>query len=100
MRQEIGSSVNKCVGRYEIRISYPSRTNKSLDEDIRDNTLDLLGRISKIDSEFLEVSVSDGIVIIEGTVDSFLKKSQIEEIILESAPVLDIVNKIRVNPVA
>jgi hyperosmotically inducible protein len=83
--------------RDEIKTTYPPETSKSVDEDIKTNILDLLGTISKINSEFLDVQVADGIVVLEGTVNSFLKKNQIEEAIIENAFVLDIVNKIKIK---
>jgi osmotically-inducible protein OsmY len=83
--------------RDEIKIVYPSETSRSVDENIKADIRDHLGRITQLNSEFLDLQVIDGIVILEGSVNSFLKKNQIEEVILESAPTLDIVNKLNVK---
>jgi osmotically-inducible protein OsmY len=83
--------------RDEIKIGYPSKSSKSVDENIQTDIKDLLGTISHQNSEYLDVTVSDGIVIIEGSVNSFLKKNQIEEVILENASAFDIVNKINIK---
>jgi osmotically-inducible protein OsmY len=89
------SEVKKVID--EIKIIYPSKINKSIDEDIRDNILNLLGTISKKESEFIDLNVSNGVVNLKGVVTSSLKKNQIEELILENLAVSDIVFKIDVQ---
>ncbi|MBD3226593.1 MAG: BON domain-containing protein [Candidatus Lokiarchaeota archaeon] len=81
----------------EIDVEYPPEL-KLTDEDIKSNIESKLLWSSSIDSSKIDVSVTGGIITIEGAVDSYWKKLHAENLASEVAGVLSIDNKITVVP--
>jgi osmotically-inducible protein OsmY len=84
--------------RNDLKIVYPPEVTILPDEELRNHIDMLLKMNAGIDTDLLGVKVKEGIVTLEGTVDSFWKKMRAEEIVLESSGVMDLINKIAVVP--
>jgi hyperosmotically inducible protein len=84
----------------QLNVKYPTATNtpKESDATIRNNIKISLEMNVNIDASNIEVSVQNGIVTLEGFVDSYWKKEIAESIASEHHGVIDIINKIAIVP--
>lgn len=82
----------------EIRVEYPSSLTIPTDEEIKENIETTLLLNLELDSSEIKISVRNGIVTLEGTVDSFWKKNKTEDVISDLLGVIDIVNKLTIVP--
>ncbi|MBD3362847.1 BON domain-containing protein [Candidatus Dojkabacteria bacterium] len=80
-----------------LTVEYPSAVTVPSDSDIKDNVESSLLWDTDIDSTKIDVSVSGGIVTLEGEVDSFWKLYRAESD-ADLTGVIDIVNKLAVVP--
>jgi osmotically-inducible protein OsmY len=81
-----------------IKVEYPSSLKIPTDEEIKENVETSLLLNLDLDSSEIKVSVRNGIITLEGTVDSFLKKNKAEKVISDLLGVIDIVNKLTIIP--
>lgn len=75
--------------------NHPNKTDTQLETDIQK----VIECAADIDSRQIKVSVLDGIVSLKGGIDSFWKKTRIEDLASSMDGVLEIKNEIRVLPV-
>jgi osmotically-inducible protein OsmY len=82
----------------EIKVKYLPDVFVPNDADIKQTVLDYLASDPDMDKTDIHVSVSSGIVTLDGTVDQFWKKDEAERIICRARGVCGTVNKITVVP--
>jgi len=82
----------------EIRVEYPSSLTIPTDEEIKENIETTLLLNLELDSSEIKISVRNGIVTLQGTVDSFWKKNKTEDVISDLLGVIDIINKLTIIP--
>jgi osmotically-inducible protein OsmY len=73
--------------------NHPNKT----DEEVRSDIKSVLGCASAIDASQIQISVNDGIVTLEGKIDSFWKKERIEDLAASVDGVLKIEDNIKVS---
>jgi osmotically-inducible protein OsmY len=86
---------------YPQRVSYAGRGPKGYkrsDERIREDVSEVLMRNHDVDATNIEVTVSDGIVVLAGSVDDRRAKRIAEDITEDVSGVCDVQNQIRVQP--
>jgi osmotically-inducible protein OsmY len=81
-----------------ITVEYPTTVTLPTDADIKSNVKNVFTWNAVIDTQDLEVSVSDGIVTLRGSVDSYWKMLRAEELVLDVRGVLGVVNEMAVVP--
>jgi osmotically-inducible protein OsmY len=89
--------VERVENRLEVKFNH-NHPNKS-DIDLKTDIQKVLGCISDIDDRQIKVTVQDGIVTLSGNIDSFWKKTRIEDLASSIEGVLEINNKLRVLPI-
>jgi osmotically-inducible protein OsmY len=82
----------------EIKVEYPSSLKIPTDEEIKKNVETSLLLNLEHDSSEINISVRNGIITLEGTVDSFWKKNKAEDVISDLRGVIDIINKLTIIP--
>jgi osmotically-inducible protein OsmY len=82
----------------DIMVNYPSSITVPTDEDIASNIRTSLELDVDIDAADIDISVTGGIVTLEGSVDAYWKKERVEDTASNSEGVVDIVNKISIVP--
>jgi osmotically-inducible protein OsmY len=92
MVPEIQSVVN------DIEVKFPGTYEISSDKDVEEAMFCLLDANSEIDSNDVQVSINNGNVILEGTVNSYWKREKIRKMASQTAGVVSIANKITVVP--
>lgn len=80
----------------DIMVNYPSSITVPRDEDIASNIRTSLELDVDIDAADIDISVTGGIVTLEGSVDAYWKKERVEHKASNSEGVVDIVNKISI----
>jgi osmotically-inducible protein OsmY len=73
--------------------NHPNKT----DEEVRSNVKNVLGCASAIDARQIQIFVNDGIVTLEGKIDSFWKKERIEDLVASVDGVSKIEDNIKVS---
>lgn len=68
------------------------------DEDIASNIRTSLELDADIDVADIDISVTGGIVTLEGTIGSYWKKQRVEDVASNAEGVVDLVNKISIVP--
>lgn len=97
--EEDAWSIPKVIGVNNLLVvEYPGRVNIPSDEEIKKNINNMLLLNSYIDEANIDVSVQEGIVKLEGTVDSLWKKIRVEEIAYDMRGVLEVTNELAVVP--
>ena len=81
-----------------LMIEYPPEVSVPADADIKQNVLYNLAADPDMDTTDIRVSVSSGIVTLEGSVDAYWKKIEAEWIACRARGVIDIVNELTVVP--
>lgn len=81
-----------------ITVEYPTTVTLPTDDDIKSNVKNVFTWNAVMDAQDLEVSVSDGIVTLRGSVDSYWKMLRAEELVLDVRGVLGVVNEMAVVP--
>jgi osmotically-inducible protein OsmY len=82
----------------DIQVNYPSTMTVPTDEDIASSIRTSLELDADIDATDIDISVTGGIVTLEGTVDAYWKKQRVEDIASNAEGVVDLVNKISIVP--
>lgn len=82
----------------ELKVEYPSSITLPTDEEIKENVETSLLLNLEIDPSEINISVRNGIITLEGTVDSFWKKNKAENFISDLLGVIEIVNKLTIIP--
>ncbi len=82
-----------------LEVTYSTEVSVPSDEEIKDNIQKSLFWDTEILADEIEVTVEQGIVTLEGTVDSYWKKQRVEED-ADLTGVLSVVNEISVVPTA
>lgn len=82
----------------DIQVNYPSTMTVPTDEDIASNIRTSLELDADIDATDIDISVTGGIVTLEGTVDAYWKKQRVEDVASNAEGVVDLVNKISIVP--
>ncbi|MFW9877868.1 MAG: BON domain-containing protein [Candidatus Thorarchaeota archaeon] len=78
----------------DIEVKFPSIYEIPSDQEVKDAMFCLLDANSEIDSNDVQVSINNGNVILEGTVDSFWKRDKIRKIASQISGVVSVSNKI------
>jgi len=81
-----------------IDVEYPPSVSVPTDEEIKADIETSLELNLSIDAEDISISVTAGIVTLEGSVDAYWKKSRAESIASGVSGVLDIINKLTIVP--
>ena len=81
----------------EITVEYPPSREYS-DVNILNDVKNVLEANAVIDSSGVEVSVLEGVITLEGSVDSFWKKQKAESLASEVSGVKSVVNKLSIVP--
>lgn len=82
----------------QIEVEYPPAVTVPTDEEIKSNIETSLKLNLSLDATDIDVSVTAGIVTLEGSVDAYWKKSRAESIASGVSGVLDIINKLTIVP--
>ena len=82
----------------QIVVKYPTNLPIPKDEEIRTNVISVLSLNSSIDSEDIDVEVTDGKVVLEGMVDSYWQKIKAEDLVFDIIGVTHVLNKLSVVP--
>ena len=81
-----------------IDVEYPPSVSVPTDEEIKADIETSLELNLSLDAEGIDVSVTAGIVTLEGSVDAYWKKPRAESIASGVSGVLDIINKLTIVP--
>jgi len=81
-----------------LKVKIPSELTIPTDSKIESNIEDLLRLDFDINPDNIDISVKNGVVRLEGTVNSLWKKYRAEEIASDVLGVLDLINKIKIVP--
>ena len=81
-----------------LTVKFPTTFVKPTDEDIKNNVMSLLKWNFDVDASDLEVMVENGLVTLEGTVDSYWEKVSAESDAERASGVIDVVSKLAVVP--
>ncbi len=92
MVPEIKSVVN------DIEVKFPGSYEMPSDQDVKEAMFCLLDANSEIDSNDVKVSIYNGNVVLEGTVNSFWKSDKIRKMASQISSVVSVLNKISVVP--
>ncbi|MEJ2726469.1 MAG: BON domain-containing protein [Deltaproteobacteria bacterium] len=79
-------------------VEHPETPPVPPDERIQSNVQDVLNWNVTLDARTISVSVKDGVVTLEGTVDSYWEKVSADETVSHVRGVVDVVNKLSVVP--
>ncbi|MGV9141527.1 MAG: BON domain-containing protein [Promethearchaeota archaeon] len=82
----------------ELIVVYPPKVKIPEDSEIRSNVKKALSLNLNVDEEMIQVSVNEGIVTLEGSVDSLWKKELVESVISGISGIIDISNKLSIIP--
>jgi osmotically-inducible protein OsmY len=82
----------------QIEVEYPISIKVPTDEEIETDIITSLELNRNIDSTDIDLSVAGGIVTIEGSVDAYWKKTEVEETVSGASGVIDIINKLTIVP--
>ncbi|MFW5804560.1 MAG: BON domain-containing protein [bacterium] len=80
-----------------LEIKFPPGVTQPIDEDIMLNIKDKLFWDSRINSNTIDVKVDNGLVSLEGKVDSYWKRNLAEELTLSTIGVVDVTNNLEVD---
>jgi osmotically-inducible protein OsmY len=81
-----------------LKVKFPNKHPLPTDSQIKSDIKTLLTSNKEIDSENIEISVSNGIVSLKGFVDAFWIKFKIKEIISNISGLTEIINEIAIVP--
>lgn len=81
-----------------LTVEFPTTYTVPTDEEIKQNVLNLLKWNFNVNESDVEVTVDNGVVTLEGTVDSFWERSSAQSDAERAAGVRDVVNKLVVVP--
>lgn len=81
-----------------LNVKIPSELTIPTDKTIESNIEDLIRLDFDLHLENIDISVKNGVVRLEGTVNTLWKKSKAEEIASDVLGVLDVINKIKIVP--
>ena len=84
--------------RNDLKIKYPPSFKVPTDTEIKENIETSLLLNYNIDSDKIDVSVSGGIVTLEGNVDAFWKKENAESEAQRVSGVISVINKLAIVP--
>jgi osmotically-inducible protein OsmY len=87
----VDSVENRLVVKFDH--NHPNKT----DVELRDDIKSILGCTGTLDGKQVEVSVTDGIVTLEGKIDSYWKKERIEDLVSSADGVLRIENNLKIK---
>ncbi|TFF88455.1 MAG: BON domain-containing protein [Promethearchaeota archaeon] len=82
----------------ELDVEYPETLTLPTDEEIKNNVETSLSLNINIDTSDIDISVTAGIVTLEGSVDAYWKKTRAESIASGVNGVLDVINKLTIVP--
>jgi len=88
MVPEIKSVIN------DIEVKFPGSHEIPSDQDVKEAMFCLLDANSEIDSNNVKVSINNGNVVLEGTVNSFWKSNKIRKMASQISGVVSVSNKI------
>jgi osmotically-inducible protein OsmY len=81
-----------------IAVTYPDTIEVPNDADLRDMSRSTLVWNADINSKDIDVRVTNGEVVLTGTVDAFWKKWKAEELVSEVRGVIDVQNELAIVP--
>ena len=82
----------------DIEVKFPGSYKVPSDQDVSEAMYCLLDANSEINSNDIQVSIDNGNVILEGTVNSYWKREKIRKIASQISGVVSVKNKISVIP--
>lgn len=82
----------------QLTIKNHPQENHPKDEEIKWNIASTFTLNSQIDETDIDISVNNGIVMLDGSVDQFWKKLYVEEIVFQVPGVIDVINMLSVVP--
>lgn len=81
-----------------IDVKYPNEIEKLMDSDIEQRAMNILAWNPDLESSNIDLSVANGIVSLNGSVDTFWKKVKAEALVGELKGVILVVNHLAVIP--
>lgn len=81
-----------------IEVKFPGSYEILSDQDVSEAMYCLLDANSEINSNNVQVSINEGNIILEGTVNSYWKKEKIRKLASQISGVVSVKNKISINP--
>ena len=82
----------------EIEIKFPESYKKIDDEEVKDAVFCLLNANSEIETNNIDISIENGMVSLEGRVNSYWKKDKIRKMVSQVKGVISVSDKIAVIP--
>jgi osmotically-inducible protein OsmY len=82
----------------KIKVEFTGELDEISDEEVAENIRSTLKSNSDIRSDAIDISVNNGSVMIEGTVDSFWKKDKVIDLITDIHGVIGYIDKVVVVP--
>ena len=82
----------------EIEVKFPDSREMHSDQDIKEAMYCLLNANSEIKTNDVKVSINNGSIFLEGTVNSFWKSDKIRKMASKISGVISVTNKITVIP--
>ena len=82
----------------EIEIKFPESYEKIDDEEVKDAVFCLLNANSEIETNNIDISIENGMVSLEGRVNSYWKKDKIRKMVSQVKGVISVSDKIAVIP--
>lgn len=82
----------------DIEVKFPGSYELPSDQDVKEAMFCLLDANSEIDSNDVQVSINNGKVVLEGTVNSYWKSEKIRKMASQISGVVSVSNKISVAP--
>ena len=82
----------------KIDVKYPNEIEKLMDSDIEQRAMNILAWNPDLESSNIDLSVANGIVSLNGSVDTFWKKVKAEALVGELKGVILVVNHLAVIP--
>lgn len=86
------------VVRNELAVKYPKGITLPSDADIESNIRNIFFLVSSFDASRIQLSVRNGTVTLDGSVDNYWQKLKAEELAADVAGVIDIHNRLAVVP--
>ncbi len=82
----------------DIEVKFPGSFEIPSDQDVKEAMFCLLGANSEINSNDIQVSIKNGVIILEGIVNSYWKSEKIKKLASQISGVISVSNKISVVP--
>jgi len=82
----------------ELTVKYPKGITLPDDADIQSNIRNVFFLVSSFDASRIRIAVNGGVVVLDGSVDTYWQKLKAEELAADVVGVIDIQNRLAVVP--